>query len=57
MQLLVYQKFFLPQIKGNAIGTIFAVVGSNVTVAYIEEKMFLFYNRFIQKTLLTYFRS
>ena len=28
------------QIKGTAMETIFAVVGSNLTVAYFEEKMF-----------------
>ena len=32
--------YFYHQIKGTAIGTIFAVVGSNITVAYFEEKVF-----------------
>ena len=32
--------YFYHQIKGTAMGTIFAVVGSNLTVAYFEEKMF-----------------
>ena len=34
--------------------TIFAVVGSNLMVAYFEEKMFVIYHRFIQNTLLTF---
>ena len=33
-------KNFFHQIKGMAIGTIFAVVGSNLTIAYFEVKMF-----------------
>ena len=33
-------KNFFHQIKGMAMGTIFAVVGSNLTVAYFEVKMF-----------------
>ena len=28
------------QIKGTAMGTIFTVVGSNLTVAYLKEKLF-----------------
>ena len=30
--------YFYHQIKGTAMGTIFAFVGSNLTVAYFEEK-------------------
>ena len=33
-------KNFFDQIKGTAMGTIFAVVGSNLAVAYFEVKMF-----------------
>ena len=33
--------YFYHQIKGTAMGTIFAVVGSNLTVAYFEEKIFV----------------
>ena len=33
-------KNFFHQIKGTAMGTIFAVVDSNLTVAYFEVKMF-----------------
>ena len=33
-------KNFFHQIKGTAMGTIFAVVGSNLTVTYFEVKMF-----------------
>ena len=33
-------KIFFHQIKGTAMGTIFAVVGSNLTVAYFEVKIF-----------------
>ena len=32
---------FFHQIKGTAMGTIFAVVGSNLMVAYFEEKIFI----------------
>ena len=42
--------YFYHQIKGTAIGTLFVVVGSNLMVAYFEEKCLLFYHRFIQKT-------
>ena len=33
-------KNFFHQIKGTAMGTIFALVGSNLTVAYFEAEMF-----------------
>ena len=46
--------YFYHQIKGTAMGTIFAVVRSNLTVAYFEKKCLLFYHKFIQKTLLTF---
>ena len=46
--------YFYYQIKGTAIGTIFAVVGSNLMVSYFEEKMLVSYHKFIQNTLLTF---
>ena len=36
-------------------GTIFCVVGGNLTVAYFEKKRLLFYHRFIPNTWLTFF--
>ena len=46
---------FFHQIKGTAMGTIFAVVGSNLTVAYFEEKMFTIVPQiYPKKTLLTF---
>ena len=44
-------KNFFHQIKGTAMGTIFAVVGSNLTVAYIKVKMFALYHKFILEIL------
>ena len=46
--------YFYHQIKGTAMGTIFDVVGSNLSVAYFEEKMFAILPQIIQKTLLTF---
>ena len=31
--------YFYHQIKGTAMGGIFAVIGSNLTIAYFEEKI------------------
>ena len=42
---------FYHQIKGTAMGTIFAVVGSNRIVAYFEEKMFAILPRIYPKRL------
>ena len=41
----------LNQIKETVLGTIFAVVGSNLTVAYIKVKMFALYHKFILEIL------
>ena len=42
---------FFHQIKGTAMGTIFAVVGSNLTVAYSEAKIFALLPQFILEIL------
>ena len=44
-------KNFFHQIKGTAMGTIFAAVGSNLSAAYFEVKMFVCYHKFILKIL------
>ena len=58
--------YFYYQIKGNAIGTIFSVVESNLTVAYFEEKMFAvlpkihpeeFVNYFVRNYFQLFFRN
>ena len=36
-------------------GTIFAVVGSNLIIGYFEENCLLFYRRFIQRDLVVFF--
>ena len=41
--------YFYHQIKGNAMGTIFSIVGSNIMVAYFEEKMFAILPRIYPK--------
>ena len=53
--------YFYHQIKGTAMGTIFAVVGSNLTVAYFEEKMFtvlaqIYPKHFVGFFIRNYFR-
>ena len=53
IQLLLYLQLFLSSIKGTDMGTIFVAVGSNIMVAYFEEKMFAY--RFVPKTFLTFF--
>ena len=40
--------------KGTVIGTIFAVVGSNLTVAYFEEKMFAILPQIYPKDFVTF---
>ena len=44
-------KNFFHQIKGTAMGTIFAVVRSSLTVAYFEVKMFALLRKFILEIL------
>ena len=47
--------YFYHQIKGTAIGTIFAIVGSNLTLSHFDKKKcLLFYHIFILKFLLTF---
>ena len=48
-------KSFFHQIKGTAMGTIFAVLGSNLTVAYFEVKMFALLPRIYPKDFVDYF--
>ena len=47
--------YFYHQIKGTAMGTIFAVVGSNLTVAYFEEKMFAILPQIYPKDFVDFF--
>ena len=48
-------KNFCHQIKGMAMGTIFAVVGSNLTVAYFEVKMFALLPQIYPREFVDYF--
>ena len=48
-------KNFFHQIKGTAMGTIFAVIGSNLTVAYFEVKMFAFLPQIYPRDFVDYF--
>ena len=48
-------KNFFHQIKGTAIGTIFAVVGSNLTVTYFEVKMFVLLPQIYSRDFADYF--
>ena len=48
-------KNFFHQIKGTAMGTIFAVVGSNLTVAYFEVKMFALLPQIYPRDFADYF--
>ena len=53
--------YFYHQIKGTAMRTIFAVVGSNLTVVYFEEKMFtilpkIYLKNFVDFFIRNYFR-
>ena len=45
--------YFYHQIKRTAVGTIFA--GSNLTVAYFEEKMFAIFPQIYQKDFAAFF--
>ena len=47
--------YFYHQIKGNAMGTIFDVVGSNLTVAYFKEKMFAILPQIYPKDFVDFF--
>ena len=58
---LYVNNYFYHQIQGTAMGTIFAVVGSNLTVAYFEEKMFailpqIYPKSFVDSFIRNYFR-
>ena len=48
-------KNFFHQIKGTAMGTIFAVVGSNYSVAYFEVKMFALLPQIYTRDFVDYF--
>ena len=48
-------KNFFHQIKGTAMGTIFAIVGSNLTVAYFEVKMFALLPQIYPRDFVDYF--
>ena len=48
-------KNFFHQIKGTAMGIIFAVVGSNLTVAYFEVKMFALLPQIYPRDFVDYF--
>ena len=48
-------KNFFHQIKGTAMGTIFAVIGSNLTVAYFEVKMFGLLPQIYPRDFVVYF--
>ena len=48
-------KNFFHQIKGTAMGTIFAVVDSSLTVAYFEVKMFAFLPQIYSRDFVNYF--
>ena len=48
-------KNFFHQIKGTAMGTIFAVVGSNLTVTYFEVKMFALLPQIYSRDFVDYF--
>ena len=43
------------EIKQTAIGTILVVAGSNLTVAYFEEKMFAIFSQIYHKDFLDFF--
>ena len=47
--------YFYHQIKGTAMETIFAIVGSNLTVAYFEEKMFTILPKIYPKDFVDFF--
>ena len=47
--------YFYNQIKGTAMGTIFAIVGSNLMVAYFEGKMFAILPQIYPKNFVDFF--
>ena len=47
--------YFYHQIKGTTMGTIFVVVGSNLMVAYFEEKMFAILPQIFPKDFVDFF--
>ena len=47
--------YFYHQIKGTTMGTIFVVVGSNLMVAYFEEKMFAILPQIYPKDFVNFF--
>ena len=47
--------YFYHQIKGTAMGIIFVVVGSNLRVAYFEEKMFAILPQIYPKDFVNFF--
>ena len=47
--------YFYHQIKGTAMGTIFAVAESNLTVAYFEEKMFTILQQIYPEDFVDFF--
>ena len=47
--------YFYHQIKGTAMGTIFAVVGRNLMVAYIEEKLYAILSQIYPKDFVDFF--
>ena len=47
--------YFYHQIKGNVMGTTLALVGSNPTVAYFEEKMFAILPQIYPKDFVDFF--
>ena len=52
---LYIDKNFSHQIKATAMGTIFAVVGSNFTLAYFETKMFALLPHIYPRHFVDYF--
>ena len=48
-------KNFFDQIKGTAMGTIFAVVGSNLPVTYFETKIFSLLPQIYPRDFVDYF--
>ena len=50
-----YIKNFFHQIKGTAMGTIFAVVGCSLTVAYFAVEMFAFLPQIYPRDFVDYF--
>ena len=55
LNIILKFNYFFHQIKGTAMGTIFAVVGSNLTVAYFEVKMFALLPQIYPRDFVDYF--